>query len=85
MTRVIGSRLLSTVLVLFGVSLIVLDVVTNRQAILDVLRTLPGPKLVVWGRRIHHGFFGALLVPLGLLLMLHDWRDRSDWFAGRWR
>jgi hypothetical protein len=39
------------------------------------LRNLPGPRLTIWGRRIHHGAFGGWLVVLGALLMVHDRHD----------
>jgi hypothetical protein len=36
----------------------------------------------VWicGRRMHHGLTGALLAMAGLVLMVHDWSDRSFGF-----
>lgn len=39
------------------------------------LRNLPGPRLTIWGRRIHHGAFGGWLMIAGAVLMLHDRRD----------
>lgn len=48
---------------------------TNRAAVVDVLRSLPGPKVTIYGRRIHHGAFGCWLIAVGLLLALHDRRD----------
>ena len=39
-------------------------------------RALPGPRVYIRGRRIHHGLTGAVLATLGLALMLHD---RHDW------
>lgn len=43
-----------------------------------------GPRVYVLGRRVHHGFVGAVLAGVGLALMVHDrldfpWplRDRS--------
>ena len=40
-------------------------------------------KRRVWvgQQRLHHGLTGAFLAGAGLALMLHDWRDRSVWFA----
>jgi MOSC domain-containing protein YiiM len=37
-------------------------------------------RLWVCGRRLHHGLTGAVLAAAGVLLMAHDWRDRSVWF-----
>jgi hypothetical protein len=41
----------------------------------------------VWihGQRWHHGATGALLVAAGSLLMAHDWKDRTLWFARGWQ
>ena len=37
----------------------------------------------VWlgSQRLHHGLTGAVLAAFGLVLMAHDWHDRSVWFA----
>jgi hypothetical protein len=37
-------------------------------------------RVWVGGQRLHHGLTGALLAGLGLVLMAHDWHDRSRWF-----
>jgi hypothetical protein len=36
----------------------------------------------VWicGQRLHHGLTGAMLAAAGVVLMAHDWNDRSFWF-----
>jgi hypothetical protein len=36
----------------------------------------------VWlaGQRMHHGATGILLAAAGVLLVAHDWKDRSVWF-----
>ena len=36
----------------------------------------------VWIRdqRLHHGLVGSFLAAAGVVLMAHDWRDRSAWF-----
>lgn len=47
------------------------------------LRSLPGPKVYVLGRRIHHGFVGCFLLALGALFVVHDLHDRGDWFHFR--
>ena len=35
----------------------------------------------VWIRnqRLHHGLAGTLLAAAGMLLIVHDWHDRSHW------
>jgi hypothetical protein len=42
-------------------------------------------RLWIRGQRCHHGATGALLAGVGLALMLHDWRDRTKWFARGWQ
>jgi len=42
-------------------------------------------RLWIRGQRCHHGATGALLASLGLLLMVHDWKDRGRWFARGWQ
>jgi hypothetical protein len=42
-------------------------------------------RLWIRGQRCHHGATGLLLATTGLLLMLHDWKDRSIWFARGWQ
>jgi hypothetical protein len=37
-------------------------------------------RLWIRGQRCHHGATGALLGLVGLVLMAHDWRDRTVWF-----
>jgi hypothetical protein len=37
-------------------------------------------RLWISGQRCHHGATGALLAALGFGLMLHDWKDRTEWF-----
>ena len=36
----------------------------------------------VWigDQRLHHGLTGVVLAAAGLVLMAHDWHDRSVWF-----
>ena len=36
----------------------------------------------VWigGQRMHHGATGIALGLAGILLVAHDWKDRSVWF-----
>lgn len=34
-----------------------------------------GPRLYIFGRRIHHGLVGACLTALGAVLSIHDRRD----------
>ena len=38
-------------------------------------------RLWIRGQRCHHGATGVVLAGLGVVLMLHDWRDRTKWFA----
>jgi hypothetical protein len=41
-------------------------------------------RLWICGQRCHHGATGALLTfagALGVVLMAHDWKDRTVWFA----
>ena len=38
-------------------------------------------RVWVCGQRLHHGLTGVLLASAGLVLMAHDWHDRSIWFA----
>jgi hypothetical protein len=38
-------------------------------------------RLWIRGQRCHHGATGALLAGVGVVLMLHDWRDRTKWFS----
>lgn len=38
-------------------------------------RNLPGPRVTVCGRRIHHGAVGSWLIALGVVLVAHDWHD----------
>jgi hypothetical protein len=35
----------------------------------------------VWVRnqRLHHGLTGAMLAVAGMVLMAHDWQDRTRW------
>lgn len=45
-------------------------------------------RLWICGQRCHHGATGALLTfagALGVLLMAHDWKDRTVWFARGWQ
>jgi hypothetical protein len=42
-------------------------------------------RLWIRGQRCHHGATGALLASLGLMLMVHDWKDRTRWFAKGWQ
>jgi len=42
-------------------------------------------RLWIRGQRCHHGATGSLLAAAGLLLMLHDWRDRPLWFTRGWQ
>jgi len=37
-------------------------------------------RMWVGGQRLHHGLTGAALAAAGLVLMAHDWKDRSVWF-----
>jgi len=60
------------------------------EALSHTHRTLAGGRVRIdterrrmWlgSQRLHHGLTGALLAAFGLVLMAHDWRDRSVWFA----
>jgi hypothetical protein len=42
-------------------------------------------RLWIRGQRCHHGATGLLLAATGLLLMVHDWKDRGAWFARGWQ
>jgi len=49
-------------------------------------------RLWIRGQRCHHGATGALLatvgavaVATGSVLMAHDWKDRTVWFARGWQ
>lgn len=35
-----------------------------------------GPRVYIFGARIHHGALGCLLIAAGALLCAHDWKDR---------
>ena len=37
-------------------------------------------RLWVGGQRLHHGLTGVALAAAGLVLIAHDWKDRSVWF-----
>jgi hypothetical protein len=37
-------------------------------------------RLWVGGQRLHHGLTGVALAAAGLVLIAHDWKDRSYWF-----
>jgi hypothetical protein len=37
-------------------------------------------RLWIRGQRCHHGATGALLGVVALVLMVHDWHDRTLWF-----
>lgn len=37
-------------------------------------------RLYVAGKRVHHGFVGAVMSTIGFLLMAHDRADYRDWF-----
>jgi hypothetical protein len=53
----------------------------NRGYAYGLVRYDPEFRRVwVGGQRLHHGLTGAFLAGLGLVLMAHDWRDRSRWF-----
>lgn len=50
---------------------------SNSRALFEVLTAgLPGPRLYVLRRRLHHGMVGCWLIFMGLGLILHDWKDR---------
>jgi hypothetical protein len=38
-------------------------------------------RVWVCGQRLHHGLTGVFLAGAGMALMVHDWQDRSIWFA----
>lgn len=38
-------------------------------------------RIWVRNQRLHHGLTGAFLAAAGVVLMAHDWHDRSFWFA----
>ena len=40
-----------------------------------IQKTPNGPVLVVFGRHVHHGFSGCLLILVGALLAIHDLKD----------
>lgn len=42
-----------------------------------------GPRRRLWvcRQRIHHGAVGLIATSLGVLLVLHDWKDHAVWFA----
>jgi hypothetical protein len=42
-------------------------------------------RLWIRGQRCHHGATGTLFALAGVVLMLHDWRDRTSWFARGWQ
>ena len=42
-------------------------------------------RLWIRGQRCHHGATGVVLAGLGLVLIVHDWRDRTKWFAKGWQ
>lgn len=37
-------------------------------------------RLWLGGQRWHHGLTGVILAAAGTMLMLHDWKDRYEWF-----
>jgi hypothetical protein len=37
-------------------------------------------RLWVGGQRLHHGLTGIALAAAGLVLIAHDWKDRTVWF-----
>jgi hypothetical protein len=37
-------------------------------------------RLWIRGQRCHHGATGLLLATAGLVMMVHDWKDRALWF-----
>jgi hypothetical protein len=39
-----------------------------------------GKRLYIAGFRIHHGATSALLALVGIAGMIHDFKDRRDWF-----
>jgi hypothetical protein len=42
-------------------------------------------RLWIRGQRCHHGATGFLLAAAGLLMMVHDWKDRALWFRRGWQ
>lgn len=40
-------------------------------------------RLWIAGKRIHHGLTGLAFATIGLILMAHDWRDRTLWMRCR--
>ena len=36
-------------------------------------------RMWIVNQRLHHGLTGAMLAAAGMVLMVHDWRDRSRW------
>ena len=48
----------------------------GREEIWEVIANLPGPRVQIGPYRIHHGRVGLWLVAVGVVLCLHDWRDR---------
>jgi hypothetical protein len=39
-------------------------------------------RMWVAGQRLHHGATGIALAAAGIVLVAHDWKDRSAWFRG---
>lgn len=37
-------------------------------------------RMWIGHQRLHHGLTGVVLAAAGLVLMAHDWHDRSVWF-----
>jgi hypothetical protein len=37
-------------------------------------------RMWVGRQRLHHGLTGVVLAAAGIVLMAHDWHDRSVWF-----
>lgn len=45
-------------------------------------------RVWIYGQRCHHGATGAFLTfagAVGVVLMAHDWKDRSLWFSRGWQ
>ena len=42
-------------------------------------------RLWIYGQRCHHGATGAILTVFAVVLMVHDWKDRSRWFQRGWQ
>lgn len=55
----------------------------GAEPMIEYQRHAAGPRVKVAGYRIHHGAAGMFLLGLGLVLALHDWRDRRSWLRGR--